>query len=352
MKIDLYKSSAYVTRDLKKDLKKFLDTYSHKKIFIILDKNARKYCYPMIRSVCSKAPVFEFRSGEKNKTIDATKDAWKFLSEQNADRNSLVINLGGGLVCDMGGFAASTFKRGINFINIPTTLLAQVDAAIGGKTGVNFTNLKNEIGVFGFPEAIFIHTSFLKTLDKTNLLSGFGEIIKYALIFDKQLWTDLSLMRFEKPDKFKLKEIITTSVLIKNHIIKKDPYEDGYRKSLNFGHTIGHAFESFSLDGGREIGHGLAVANGMICESYLSCLKAGLKQEEFTAIVDFISRRFGRIEFSEKDIKKLIALMMHDKKNTGDKVNFTLVKKIGKAKINNYCTEYEITRALKFYRNL
>ncbi|MBI5218628.1 MAG: 3-dehydroquinate synthase [Bacteroidia bacterium] len=343
-------SNIIVSDTILEDISSCIKETGSKGIFILVDENTEKKCLPVIANAFEKntLKIIKTKSGEKNKTLKTLAGIWQVLTKRGADRDSLLINLGGGVICDMGGFAASAFKRGIRFINIPTTLLAQVDASIGGKTGINFLNLKNEIGVFRHPEAVLIYTGFLKTLDKNNFLSGMAEILKHALIFDSRHWDEIKGLRIEKINSSKLKKIISLSVAIKNHFVNNDPFEKDIRKALNFGHTAGHAFESFSIARGKPVSHGNAVAAGMIMESYLSYVKTGLPLKKLPEIKKTILSTFTPPSFSRENYKELFALMKCDKKNLNEKVNFTLLHDIGSYKINNFCTKQEIYKALDF----
>ena len=346
------------------------------KIFILVDENTSRHCLPSLikeNEMLKTAEIIEIKSGETNKNIETCSQIWERLSDSGADRKSLLINLGGGVITDIGGFSSSTYKRGIDFINIPTTLLSQVDASAGGKTGINLKNIKNQVGVFSNPKAVFIYPGFLKTLDKRQLLSGFSEVIKHGLIADTSYWDEI------KSDKFVIfdplspvwKDIIARSVEIKNNIVLKDPKEKGERKVLNFGHTIGHALESYSLEKDTvPLLHGEAIAIGMICESYLSWKMLGLSRTELDDIVAFILLHYKPYPLETKADTKLIELMKHDKKNVTphasprqvggwslvrvkrDQINFTLLSQIGKPVINENCGVELIEEALKFYRKI
>ena len=261
-----------------------------------------------------------------------------------------MLNLGGGMVTDLGGFAASTFKRGINYINIPTTLLAMVDASVGGKTGINFRGLKNEIGVFNNASSVILHTQFLKTLDHENICSGYAEMLKHGLISNVPMWAELLNFDLDQPDYWQLQRMVADSVAVKERIVEEDPTEQGIRKALNLGHTIGHAFESFALARQTPVLHGYAVAYGLICELYLSCLKTGFPTEQMHQTVRFIRDNYGRMDISCKDYPTLLELMTHDKKNTAGQINFTLLGGIGDIRINQTATQEEILTALDFYR--
>ena len=261
------------------------------------------------------------------------------------------------MVTDLGGFAASTFKRGINFINIPTTLLSMVDASVGGKTGINFGGLKNEIGVFNEAEFVILDTTFLKTLDDENIRSGYAEMLKHGLISNEEHWAELlkfPLDEATKPEQLKaLQTLVTKSVAVKQRIVTEDPRENGIRKALNLGHTVGHAFESFALrhaDKRPPLLHGYAVAFGLVCELYLSCMKTGFPTDKMRQTVQFIHQNYGTMNISCDDYDELIELMTHDKKNTADAINFTLLGGIGDIRINQNATKEEIKEALDFFR--
>ena len=312
--------------------KSFIDydfnTYS--KCAIIVDENTRKSCLSLLvrKNVnLEKAQIIEINSGEKNKNILICQEIWKQLSDNSFDRNSLIINLGGGVVCDIGGFAASAYKRGVDFINIPTTLLAMTDASFGGKVGINFNNYKNQIGVFNNPIFVFIYIKFLDTLERKHLLSGFAECIKHALIFDRKYWNELLEIDLENVN---WKRIITQSIYIKNTIVEKDPFDKGLRKILNFGHTFGHAIESFYLSKNQEILHGEAVALGIIIESELS----KLSQNEKNSIKNFIKKIYPQLSIPK--IQDLKSWIFNDKKNLYNKINLSLLDGIGKCSIDNY----------------
>ena len=253
------------------------------------------------------------------------------------------------MVTDLGGFAASTFKRGINYINIPTTLLAMVDASVGGKTGINFNGLKNEIGVFNNANTVILDTQFLKTLDAENIRSGYAEMLKHGLISEDKMWAELLNYDLENPDLQKLSQMVADSVAVKERIVTEDPTEHGIRKALNLGHTVGHAFESLALQ--REpVLHGYAVAWGLICELYLSCIKTGFPTDKMHQTVRFIQEHYGKMTITCDDYPTLLELMTHDKKNVAGVINFTLLGEIGDIRINQTATIEDIYEALDFYR--
>ena len=262
-----------------------------------------------------------------------------------------MVNLGGGMVNDLGGFAASTFKRGIDFINIPTTLLAMVDASVGGKTGINFNGLKNEVGVFNDSKYVLLNTAFLDTLDYDNLCSGFGEMLKHALISDGRTWHDLLAFDLQNPDLPLLQKLVAQSVKVKERIVEQDPYEKNIRKALNLGHTVGHAFESWALKKGHPVLHGYAVAYGLVCELYLSVVKTGLPTEVLREAVNYVKAFYSHLSYTCDDYEAFFELMKHDKKNTADGgINFTLLDSIGGIKINQTASKEDIFEALDFYR--
>ena len=269
-----------------------LDILSYSKVAILVDENTKRDCLHKLPKIDSHI-IIEVKSGEQNKTISTCNYIWEKLTENQFDKNSLLINLGGGVIGDMGGFCASTFKRGIHFIQIPTTLLSMVDASIGGKLAIDFKNFKNQIGLFNNPKTVLIYPEFLDTLPKKILKSGFSEVVKHALIADRDLWNNISSKRFEDLDWLK---IITTSVSIKNNIVLSDPYEIDMRKKLNFGHTYGHAIESFYLKKGTPVLHGEAVFAGMILETQLS----NLHPEEKLEIKNYILSNFSLPFFPKK----------------------------------------------------
>ena len=317
-------------------------------IFILCDVNTEEctnYLFKNIKSLAN-AKLISISSGEKNKNLNAANNLWKFLSKNKARRNSVLINLGGGLITDLGGFVASTYKRGITFINIPTSLLGMVDAAIGGKNGINLDHHKNEIGIFNFPELVICDPSFLTTLPHQEFLSGFAEVLKHGLIFNKEYWQYCSKNSIKDIDLFK---VISTSLDIKNKIVSKDPKEKNIRKTLNFGHTIGHAIESFMLSKNNNYLHGHAVANGMLIEATISHILDKLSLDELNEIAAVIKNIYPKANFVEADIPKLLELMQNDKKNNSNHINFTLLDSIGEASYDNQVELSHIEKALINY---
>jgi 3-dehydroquinate synthase len=325
--------------------------YKHAKLFILVDENTLQHCLPYLLSeveALQKAEVIEIESGESQKNIEICTRIWEALSEMEADRDAVIINLGGGVICDMGGFISGAYKRGIRFIHIPTTLLSQVDASVGGKVGVDLNGLKNQIGLFAKPQAVFIDSQFLQSLSVREILSGFAEIIKHGLIADANYW---ELIQEQTPgDVNDWDELIRTSVAIKNKIVTEDPTEKGLRKVLNFGHTIGHAVESLSMENGRKpLLHGEAIAIGMICEAWLSHRFKKLPEKDLRDITELISAWYAPYSFDDMDFHRLIELMRNDKKNKEGKINFTLLDGIGQPVFDCYCSPMDIKEALRYY---
>jgi len=346
--------SIHIGNDSFPELSNYLSEKKYSSVFILTDENTKKHCLPIFKKISGlrhQASVIQIKSGEKNKNLSTCEKIWKALSNANAGRNSVLLNLGGGTITDLGGFCASTYKRGIDFINIPTTLLAQVDASVGGKTGIDFYNFKNQIGTFAFPKAVCVNPVFLKTLMERELLSGYAEVLKHGLIADRSYWKELLSSSPENFRKEKGERLIRHSIAIKNNIVASDPFEKGLRKALNFGHTIGHAVESASMKSKKHLLHGEAVAIGMICETYLSRKCCGLSSEELQESASLIISVFHpeKIKHSPQE---LIRLMQQDKKNREAEINFTLLSSIGKAEINNSCTNELIEESLRYYDGL
>lgn len=330
------------------ELKKFLSENKYTKVFILVDTNTETHCLPAVQAVLEGIDydLIEVTPGEENKNIDFCIGIWRMLLDFGAERNSLLINLGGGVITDMGGFAASTFKRGIDFVQVPTTLLSQVDASVGGKTGIDMDSVKNIIGTFTQPKAVFINTGFLKTLDEREVRSGFAEVIKHGLIYDRSLFDTV-----KKAGPSGLTDHhIYRSVEIKNEVVKEDPFEKGLRKILNFGHTIGHAVESHSLTAGKSpLLHGEAIAIGFICEAYLSFKKNGLSESDLNETVRAIKDVYPEYNLKKETYPALLEIMKNDKKNNAGQISFSLLSEIGKCRFDIFCTEEEIFESLDFY---
>ncbi len=324
----------------------------YSKIVILVDENTQEHCLPVLlkNSNIKNPELIKISSGEIYKNIETCSIIWQQMINKQVDRNAVVINLGGGVIGDMGGFCASTFKRGVDFIQMPTTLLSQVDSSIGGKLGIDFGAIKNSVGLFKNPKAVFIFPGFLESLPTKEIRSGFAEMIKHGLVADAQIWKELkAIENFQNVDWFKH---ITPSLKIKKQIVEADPFEKNVRKKLNFGHTIGHAMESLALNTAKPLLHGEAIAAGMICEAWLSVENAGLSEEALDEFVDYILKLYGKFDLKEKDFPELLSLMKNDKKNEGSAINFTMMLKPGEASINHTCTEKSILESLKFYIKL
>jgi len=321
-------------------------------IFVLTDENTRRLCLPlaMQSEKLKGCHVICIPSGDENKNVESAVTIWNYLSENGATRKSLMINLGGGMITDIGGFTASTFKRGMRYINVSTTLLGAVDAATGGKTGINFMGLKNEIGVFAPAETVLIHTEFFKTLDNANIRSGYAEMVKHALIDTKEEWERVLKFDLEQIDFDELKSLLNTSIRIKEHIVEQDPFEANIRKALNLGHTFGHAFESWSYKVERPVLHGYAVMWGMLCELYLSFVKLDFPKEELLRLKYLIKENYGTFEFHCQQYEILFELMTHDKKNDSKEINFTLLADVGEIRINQTATKNEIFECFDFFR--
>ena len=328
-----------ISQQLEETLKKAVATCERDRLFILVDENTSKLCLPLISTMdCMQgAQVITIGATDENKTLQTLTKVWQALQQGGATRHSLMVNLGGGMVTDLGGFAAATFKRGMNYINIPTTLLAMVDASVGGKTGINFGGLKNEIGVFSNASSVILDTTFLMTLDHENQLSGYAEMLKHGLISDEQHWADIlenleNLEKLEKPENLeKLSALLARSVAVKQRIVREDPTERGLRKALN-------------------LLHGYAVAYGLICELYLSTIKTGFPVDKMRQTVTAIRENYGQMTITCNDYPTLLAMMTHDKKNVAGEINFTLLGDIGDIRINQTATKEEIMEALDFYR--
>ena len=340
-----------ICKDYISELNEAIGEIAPENIFILVDDITRELCLPQtLKSAkLNGSHVITIPSGDINKNIDSALIIWKYLSENNANRKSLLINLGGGMITDIGGFVASTFKRGIRYINISTTLLGAVDAATGGKTGINFLGLKNEIGVFAPASAVLINIDFFKTLDDKNLRSGFAEMVKHALIHTREEWNLLMRFNLESINFEELGALVASSVSIKEKIVEQDPFEKNIRKALNLGHTFGHAFESYSYKIEKPELHGYAVIWGILCELYLSHLKLNFPKEDLLQFKYLIKMYYGTFDFDCSDYELLFELMTHDKKNESTEINFTLLSDIGEIKINQSASKEEIFECLDFF---
>ena len=340
-----------ISEHLEASLSEAVKACEHDRVFILADETTERCCLPVVEGfdVLRDARRIIIGATDTHKTLQSLAHVWEELGNGGATRHTLLINIGGGMVTDLGGFAASTFKRGINYINIPTTLLSMVDASVGGKTGINFNGLKNEIGVFNNASTVILDTQFLKTLDAENICSGYAEMLKHGLISNEQMWAELLRFDLEHPDLQQLRGMVADSVAVKERIVTEDPTEKGIRKALNLGHTVGHAFESLALTR-KPVLHGYAVAWGLICELYLSTLKTGFPTDKMRQTVTFIKEHYGKMPVTCDDYPTLLELMTHDKKNVAGTINFTLLGGIGDIRINQTATKEEICEALDFYR--
>ena len=339
-----------ISKELKQDVEDAIRRCPHDRLFVLTDTTTVELCWPLVKplSCFETAQLITIGATDENKTLESLAHVWRALQEGGASRHSLLVNVGGGMVTDLGGFAASTFKRGLAYINIPTTLLSQVDASVGGKTGINFGGLKNEIGVFNSARTVILSTDFLRSLDMQNLLSGYAEMLKHGLISDYESFMELLRFDLESIDYNLLGSLVAKSVRIKERIVEEDPTEKGIRKALNLGHTAGHALESLALERGKPVLHGYAVAWGLICELYLSVVKCGFPKDRFRQTVQFIRSHYGNFQLDCKQYDRLFEFMKHDKKNEAGIINFTLLADIGDIRINQQASKDEIFEMLDF----
>lgn len=343
-------NSIIFSKNVHHDLIVFFKDNHYSKIAVLVDDNTKKYCYSRVQSAIPDHILIEIKSGEEHKNLNTCHQIWNELTINAFDRKSLLINLGGGVIGDMGGFCAATFKRGIDFVNIPTTLLAQVDASIGGKLGIDFQNYKNHIGVFQNPIRVFLDDSFFSTLNPAELRSGYAEIIKHCLIRDGKKFDEIVKTQYEELDFF---ELTKHSVDIKNKVVLEDPTEKGLRKILNFGHTIGHAIESYYLDKpGKKLLHGEAIVIGMICESYLSEIKLKLSTGNLKRITEYVIKIYNPEQIPDVDIENIIQLTSQDKKNEGNIIKCSLLNSIGDCTFNIEITPDDIRKSILYFNNL
>ena len=331
------------------DLRVFLEVKNYSKLILLADENTVQYCYPFLKSAVSDCFVIEVESGEEHKNLNTCQTIWQAMTDHALDRHACLIVLGGGVLGDMGGFCASTYKRGIDFILIPTTLLAQVDASIGGKLGIDFNHFKNHIGTFHQPNLTLLYSDFLKTLPVAELRSGFAEVIKHTLISDKTMWDEISTKSLVDQD---WNRIIKHSVEFKAAVTLKDPTENGLRKILNSGHTIGHALESYLLGTNNKILHGEAIAVGLISEAFIANQRNMLADLSFQKMTDYILRIFGKVRFDSKAVGTIASLTLQDKKNKDNKILCVLPTEIGNASWDKEITLEEVENALLFYLSL
>lgn len=339
-----------ITSDIAGVIQDYFAHNNFSSVVVLVDENTKKHCLPLLVKALPRYELIEIKSGEEYKNLETCSQIWSELTSMACDRKAIMVNLGGGVIGDMGGFCAATFKRGIRFINIPTTLLAQVDASTGGKLGIDFQGFKNHIGVFHEPHRVFIDPVFLHTLDEREMRSGFAEIIKHCLIADDLMFKeiygqDISTLRMDK--------LIEHSVLIKNKVVTEDPFEKGLRKILNFGHTVGHAVETFFLSQKEnKLLHGEAIAIGMIAEAYLSNKMANLKTGELEKIVRYLLDLYGNRAIPGEAISAISDLTLQDKKNEKKTINCSLLIKTGQCGFNYKVEKSEIEESLRYYNQM
>jgi len=349
--VDLPNYSIYVEEDLSA-IPGILEAANATRVVVLVDDNTAQCCLPLLKASLPLVDeqIITISPGEEKKTLQTCKLIWDHLMRMGADRKSVLINLGGGVIGDMGGFCASTYMRGIPFIQIPTTLLAQVDASIGGKVAIDYGSVKNIIGSFCDPLSVIVNPKFLKTLPERELRSGYAEVIKHGLIKDKGIWNRLQDQ--DELEKLDWPDLIVESLKIKKAVVIEDPKELGLRKILNFGHTIGHAVESVKLEGEQKLLHGEAIAIGMIAEAFLSNQLTNLPQDQLASISHYLLKIFGKSHLDVSETDLIMERMLLDKKNEGGRINFTLLENIGFAKENHFVENSMIRESLKYYRNL
>ncbi|WGH75693.1 3-dehydroquinate synthase [Tenacibaculum tangerinum] len=331
------------------ELTSLVSERNYSSIFVLVDDNTSNCCYPRFMELFftnKPMEVIQIEAGEVHKNIETCVGVWNAMTELGADRKSLLITLGGGVITDLGGFVASAFKRGIDFVNIPTTLLSMVDASVGGKTGVDLGVLKNQIGVFANPELIVIDAEYLQTVTPREIRSGTAEIIKYGMTHDIRLFNEI-----KDNDELNIVDLIHRSIEIKNEVVLEDPKEQSVRKVLNWGHTIGHGIESYFLENNKKeaLTHGEAIAIGMVCEAYLSSKVLGFPENQVTEIKEAIVNIYGKVALYEEDFDPILKLMKHDKKNVGGEINFVLLRNYEDFEINCNASEILIRESLMFY---
>ncbi len=331
------------------ELAAFLAKGEYSRIGILVDENTRRFCYPVLQKALPPHHTIVVPAGEEHKNLVTCQFIWQQLTDNGFDRHSVLIILGGGVAGDMGGFCAATFKRGIDFILIPTTLLAQVDASIGGKLGVDFNQLKNHIGVFRFPALTVLHAGFLHTLPERERRSGFAEIIKHALVSDVAVWQEISSRTIDDQD---WPSLIRHSIDFKSKVVLEDPQEKGLRKVLNTGHTLGHALESYMLSKDKPVMHGEAIAAGIVAEGWIAAQRNLLSQADLDGLCHYIKQVFGKINWPSADDTMIVELMSQDKKNKGNKILCVLLDGLGKARWDCEISPDEVKGALSFYRSV
>lgn len=341
-------NQSVVIAPIGESLPDFLSSKQYSKIVVIADNNTKRHCYPILKVFLPKHSVVPVLSGEAHKTLATCEKIWEAMTKDELDRHALVINVGGGVIGDMGGFCAAVYKRGIDFIQVPTTLLSQVDASVGGKLGIDFQGFKNHLGVFNIPKSVLIDPVFLKTLPEREIRSGFAEIIKHCLIADGTKWEEIRAKDFEEQN---WPDLIAHSVKIKQQVVDQDPTEKGLRKILNFGHTLGHAVETCFLNKGpkERLFHGEAIAVGMIMEAYLSFERKMIDQQTLTNIEEFLFATYGKVKILPEDIEEIIALTRQDKKNKGKEIRFSLLSGAGQCAFDIVVTAAEMRKSIAYY---
>lgn len=338
-----------LSKDPVTDLKAFLAKKNYSKTAVLVDENTRKHCYAIVAPALPDHFVIEVKSGEEHKTLETCGLIWQAMTQEALDRHAVLIVLGGGVLGDMGGFCAATYKRGIDFILMGTTLLAQADASIGGKLAIDFNHYKNHIGVFQLPALTMLYSGFFKTLPKAELRSGFAEVIKHTLISDKTMWNEVKTKSLDEQDWDKL---LLHSVEYKTYVVTEDPKEKGLRKILNAGHTIGHAIESYLLGIGNRVLHGEAIAAGLITEAWIGTTRGLLDEKSFNEISGYLLMIYGKIKLEENQLDAIASYTLQDKKNSGNRILCVLPDGIGNAKLDCEISLEEVKRALAFYRSL
>ena len=338
-----------LSSDITTDLSVFLSRKRYSQLMVLTDENTHKHCYPRIAAALPAHTVTTIASGEEAKNIQTCVQIWQAMTDRALDRHAAAIVLGGGVMGDMGGFCAATYKRGIEFVLIPTTLLAQADASIGGKLGVDFNHFKNHIGVFQLPALTLLYSGFLDTLPQPELRSGFAEVIKHALISDQAMWDRIRTQPLARQE---WDALIRHSAEFKSSVVEQDPKEAGLRKILNAGHTIGHALESYLLEHNRRILHGEAVAAGLIAEAWIALQRSMITDDAFRQITAYILSIYGKAVFAEEETEAIAALTLQDKKNKGNRVLSVLLDGIGRARWDCEISLEEVKRALSFYRTV
>lgn len=341
-------NQSVVIAPIHESLSGFLSSESYSKIIVIADNNTKRHCYPLVKGSLPAHKLVTIASGEKHKVLATCEVIWDAMTNAELDRHALVINIGGGVIGDMGGFCAAVYKRGIDFIQIPTTLLSQVDASVGGKLGIDFHGFKNHLGVFNIPKTVLIDPVFLKTLPEREIRSGFAEIIKHCLIADGAKWKQISAVDFEYQN---WTDLIDHSVKIKQNVVDQDPTEKGLRKILNFGHTLGHAVETHFLSkaANQRLFHGEAIAVGMIMESYLSFKRGMIDAVTLSAIEEFIFATYGRVKIAAEEVDAIVALTRQDKKNKGSEIRFSLLTGAGSCTYDIVVSASDMRKAIAYY---